>query len=508
MKNLGFFSSIIIFVFIVIIPCSAFIKLRSANTAVPDEQLPDSSPKVIILADMGNEPDEEQQMIHMLMCSNEFELRGLIAVTGWWLKSGPRPDLFFKLIDGYKKVYSNLQLHAQNYPTPQHLESITKAGQGQYGIEAVGEKKSSEGSELIEAVLLENDSRPIWIVVNAGSNTLAQALFDLNKKLSDLEMNNVIQKIRVYENGAQDNAGAWICHNFPGIHWIRSNYQTYAYGGPRNTLGPNYWKPYQANAKGQHEWLKENVQTNHGPLGELYPDRYFEEHGFICMEGGGTTPWIGLVNKGLFNIHEPSWGGWGGRFTRKKVPDQFSKYYNFVRPDELNNVPFYMYTEVSDTWQDPSSGIWYTNDNAPVWRWREAMYNDFTCRMDWCVKSFAEANHHPVAVIDDDKSDKFIYLDVLAGQQVQLSGQNSYDPDGDSLQYNWWQYQEAGTYSGKVLIKNTSKNSVAFTVPSGAYDSSIHIVLEVKDDNPLGKLYDYRRVVLNVLPSNGKYLRE
>ena len=41
--------------------------------------------RLIILADMGNEPDEEQQMAHMIMCSNEFELEGLIAVTGIYL---------------------------------------------------------------------------------------------------------------------------------------------------------------------------------------------------------------------------------------------------------------------------------------------------------------------------------------------------------------------------------------------------------------------------------------
>ena len=42
--------------------------------------------RLIILADMGNEPDEEQQMAHMIMCSNEFELEGLIAVSGIYLR--------------------------------------------------------------------------------------------------------------------------------------------------------------------------------------------------------------------------------------------------------------------------------------------------------------------------------------------------------------------------------------------------------------------------------------
>ena len=38
--------------------------------------------RLIILADMGNEPDEMQQMTHMLVCSNSFDLEGLIPGTG------------------------------------------------------------------------------------------------------------------------------------------------------------------------------------------------------------------------------------------------------------------------------------------------------------------------------------------------------------------------------------------------------------------------------------------
>jgi hypothetical protein len=39
------------------------------SPAVNDE----GKTRLIILADMGNEPDEEQQMVHMLMYSSEFE---------------------------------------------------------------------------------------------------------------------------------------------------------------------------------------------------------------------------------------------------------------------------------------------------------------------------------------------------------------------------------------------------------------------------------------------------
>ncbi|MEE8320287.1 MAG: DUF1593 domain-containing protein, partial [Gammaproteobacteria bacterium] len=219
--------------------------------------------RLIILADMGNEPDEVQQMAHMIMCSNEFELEGLIAVSGIYLRPESRdpyrrvlhPELFMEIIDAYAKVYPNLQKHASGWHSPDYLHSIVATGQPGYGFEAVGEGKSSPGSELIIKAVTKDDGRPLWIVVNAGSNTLAQALHDYQATHSKSEVDAFVAKLRVFENGAQDNCGAWICNRFPKIHWLRSNYQTYCYGGPshegainhtgdRKAIGPHTWEPY------------------------------------------------------------------------------------------------------------------------------------------------------------------------------------------------------------------------------------------------------------------------
>ena len=196
--------------------------------------------RLIVLADMGNEPDEEQQMAHMLMYSNEFDLEGLIAVSGKYLHNKHRlserqklyPELFERLIVGYEKVFENLKIHASGWPEPDYLKSIVASGQTGYGMGDVGEGKSTEGSKLLIKSFEKEDPRLLYIVVNAGSNTLAQALIDYKSTHTKKELLAVLKKLRVFENGAQDNAGAWICANFPEIHWTRSNYQTYAYGGP------------------------------------------------------------------------------------------------------------------------------------------------------------------------------------------------------------------------------------------------------------------------------------
>ncbi|MCP5113397.1 MAG: DUF1593 domain-containing protein, partial [bacterium] len=276
----------------------------------------------------------------------------------------------------------------------------------------------------------------IYIVVNAGSNTLAQALLDYEARHGTKATEAVIAKLRVFENGSQDNAGAYICHRYPKIHWIRSNNQTYAWGGPGperydgGYLGPYVWEPYENSMEGQNEWLKEHVMKNHGALGALYPERRFGNGRLGFIEGGGTAPWMALVNKGLSDIDHPWWGGWSGRFSRKKVENFWSRHSD-IKPDEYRFTPFYVYREVSDGWTDPETRTYYNNDDVPVWRWRRAMFNDSKARWDWCVKPYAEANHHPVAAIDRDKSDSIVSLKARGGEVLEFDASASSDPDGD-----------------------------------------------------------------------------
>ncbi|MCG8697700.1 MAG: DUF1593 domain-containing protein, partial [Bacteroidales bacterium] len=353
------------------------------------------------------------------------------------------------------------------------------------------------------------DSRPLYIVVNAGSNTLAQALHDLKASSSPKQMDEYIAKLRIFENGAQDNAGAWICSQFPNVHWIRSNYQTYCYGGPSidggfnnkgksSDLGPHTWKPYAYNGIGQHQWLLEHVIGGHGPFGNYYPIRQFKKGGISFMEGGGTIPFLALVNKGLYDINHPEWGGWSGRYSREKKENYWSKHQS-VKVDEEKYAPFLCYVEESDSWTDLETGDEYIDNLfVPVWRWRKAFLNDFMCRMDWCKQPYEKANHHPTAVVNGDQTNKILVMDVKAGDILSFDASKSFDPDDDKLQYNWFYYQEAGTYDGDLIVTTPARSSVRLTIPKDAKGKELHVVLEISDDNTIGSLYDYRRIVLMV----------
>jgi len=130
-----------------------------------------------------------------------------------------------------------------------------------------------------------------------------------------------------------------------------------------------------------------------------------------------------------------------------------------------------------------------------VARWREAYQNDFAARMRWCVLPFSEANHNPVAIINDDSTKAVIIKKVKPGETITIDGSKTFDPDGDNLSFNWWIYREIS--APVVILKNNTAKQVELEIPKSSSNGQVHLILEVKDNgNP--ELFAYRRMVLNV----------
>jgi hypothetical protein len=83
-------------------------------------------------------------------------------------------------------------------------------------------------------------------------------------------------------------------------------------------------------------------------------------------------------------------------------------------------------------------------------------------------------------------------------KRVSLDASATSDPDGDELSYNWWIYQEAGSYPQSISISENKKANISIKIPDDAKGKTIHVILEVKDLNEIADLFDYRRIVLNV----------
>ena len=469
----------------------------------------DRNKRLVILTDMENEPDDSQTMVKLLMYSNEIDIEGLIAVSSVCLSGDVFPESIRDRVIADGCVRDNLLKHADGWPETDSLLAKVAGGQKELGMAGVGDGRETDGSNLIIHVLEKDDDRPVYFAINAGANTLAQALWTLRRTRSAADLAALISKVRVYDDMGQDDGGSWIAHNFPQIPYVRSRRQVTALFGPDGE-GPQPWYPLN-----QYTWAEKHIRTRHGILGALYPQRVFskkivpcegfpflwnDEHKFRFMDGGGTSSWIGLVNKGLYDPDRITWGGWGGRFSdaAEQVPAWFADRDGTAELEELNS-PYLMFPQTTDTWYDEVEHRHYAKSIfAPVWRWRRAYTADFQARMDWCVAEWSQANHHPVAAVFGDSSRTILELRAKPGDAVRIDASTSTDPDGDSLQFHWFHYPEPGNYPGTVRIDDDRGPVSTLHIPDDASDTDIHVILEVSDDNPIASLTSYRRIVVVV----------
>ena len=465
-------------------------------------------PRVAVLSDMGNEPDDQMSFVRLLLYSNELDLEALIATTSTWQKTKVQPETMRKIVAAYGEVRANLLKHAAGWPEAAKLETLVTSGQLAYGMAAVGPDKMSPGAEAIIRAADKSDPRPLWITLWGGANTLAQALLQVRATRPPAEVDKFVAKLRVSSISDQDDAGPWIRREFPNLHYIvkpsSPDSGEYLYATWTGISGDEYYRN-GAGADGStvtNEWLEQNIRAK-GPMGKFYPK-------FAFIMEGDTPSFLGLTNNGLNSYRNPSWGGWGGRYIWRQP-------YGETHP---------IWTQGGDlfgriTSQDSVIGVdgkTYISDQATIWRWRTAFQHEFAARMDWTIKPFAEANHNPLVVVNGQDGTAPITIEAQVGQPITLDASASRDPDGNKLSFQWFHYAEAGfvprTNMAAITISqaNTAKTTVTATAacrpnwipgnrpcPTGV----AHIILAVTD-NGLPALTSYRRVILNVRSvSNG-----
>jgi hypothetical protein len=457
--------------------------LRAAENATV---IPAVKPRLLVLTDLSNEPDDEESLVRLLVYANEFDLEGLVATTSNWLRQDPREDLIHRDLAAYALVQPNLSRHAPGFPTAEALRAVTCTGQTGLGLAATGPGKDTAGSRRIIAAVDRDDDRPLWISVWGGSNTLAQALQDVRATRSAAELARFVARLRVYAISDQDDSGAWIRREFPELFYIvtpsnPSSYEEYyratwsgISGGRESQAAPGYHF-----AMVDNPWLEENIIRDHGPLGALYPRLMY------IMEGD-TPSFLGLIDRGLGWSVSPAYGGWGGRYALFRVAGE-------TRP---------IWTDINSTRDrvEVEPGRFDASNQATIWRWREHFQNDFAARMDWCVAdNFARANHNPRPALNGDRSTGVVTIAAKPGAAVDLSAAGTDDPDaGQAVKLTWWIYREAGTLADATL---TETSGVATTVrlPAATKPGTVHVILQA-EDNGTPRLFAYRRIVIEVTP--------
>lgn len=90
-----------------------------------------TKPRVFVLSDIANEPDDAESLVRYLVHSNQFQNEGLVATTSVWLRDEIHPEDMTKIIDAYGKVVDNLNRHAPKdspFPSAEHFHGILKNG--------------------------------------------------------------------------------------------------------------------------------------------------------------------------------------------------------------------------------------------------------------------------------------------------------------------------------------------------------------------------------------------
>lgn len=448
-------------------------------------------PRVFVLTDIENEPDDAMSMVRFLVYSNQWDTEGLVATTSIHQQDKVAPERIREIVRAYGQVRDNLEKHERGFPTAAQLLSVVSEGRRDYGMRAVGLGMDSPGSDLLIRAADHDDPRPLWVPIWGGPNVLAQALWKIRATRPPAALADFVERLRVYAISDQDDSGPWLRRTFPRLFYIAS---------PGLHAGGAYHHATWSGISGDkfhgrftgadfaivdNPWLDQNIRRK-GPLGAQHPPTTF------LMEGD-TPSFLNLINNGLSDPERPDWGGWGGRY--ELYTPRLQKW--FQEP------------ETRPLWCDASDevlgadGHWHQSNHATIWRWRSAFQNDFAARMDWTIKSYAEANHPPVV-----KLSHAAQLTAKPGARVDLSAAGTSDPDGDALTYEWFLYPEPGTMAfsqartGQPLkIEDAHMPSAWFTVPTTRVlrYGTMHIILAVTDRGapPLTR---YARVIVTVTP--------
>jgi hypothetical protein len=422
---------------------SATQPLHNNATVYPDKQCAAAryqhKHRIFVFSDISNEPDDQMSLVRFLTYANEIDIQGFSLITSTWKNDSLDAATVIEVINAYGNVTENLNAHVPagaEYPSAQSLLDKVYEGHPVYGLAALELPLSGAAVALIAAIDAGSPSDPLWVTMWGGANILAEALQNITHTRNSTQVDDFVSKVHVYSISDQDNAGPWIRLHYPKLMYIVSltgfneylqaawngisgeEFRHFDQGGPDTSLVTN-------------DWLETHIRV--GPLGAHYPN-------FTFIMEGDTPSFFPLINNGLQDPNHIEWGSWGGRYL----------------PHDNSRVSSNTYADADDVVLG-QSGYLYVSNFATIWRWRHAYQWDFASRMSWTLNSdFAAANHAPVAIVNDTCGPEFIHVPWKFPEPVVLDARESWDPDNDGLNFEWWHYREATQRYGEGSITAVS----------------------------------------------------
>ena len=437
-------------------------------------------PRLVVCTDIAPadvEPDDMESMVHLMAYADMFEIEALITSVGH--NADPYPPEWKKylteVIEAYRKDVPQLMqrsgqkkflaLKKENgrqqmgyWPSADYLTERAVMGSLNGGIKAIGESNDSPGSDLLIRLADENDPRPIYVAAWGGANTLAQAIWRVKNTRSADALKRFLHKFRIYTITDQDmiwsnrmnraySSHQWLRREFADdllFVWDEGAWQMHC------ELGKHYWQQYQKNIQGC------------GALGSVYPD-------YKWGVEGDTPSFLYVMPNGLNDPDDPTQAGWGGYHVRGISPDSLTIAWN--------------------SWQQPTRGI----SEGYKQRFYPDELNDFMARMQWAMEG--KGNRNPIVVVNGHKGPSPLVIKAKAGETIRLDASKSKDPEGDDIQFLWWQQPEIGT--AKLAIDDAEKPVVSVHIPVDAAAQALHLICEASD-NGAYSLKSYQRIIIQI----------
>lgn len=255
-----------------------------------------TKPRIIVSTDIGgDDPDDYQSLVHLLVYADRFSIEGLISSP----PGRGRKKHIEEVLDAYAIDFPKLQRKAKGFPSPKALFAVTHQGATDPQSDSLP-GPPSDGAKWIISKAMEKKHNPLYILVWGSITDVAQAVHSSPE---------IKKNIRIYSIGSwntlQDKKSRdYLYRHHPDLWWIENN----------TTFRGMYMGGYQDEDYSNTTFVEQHVK-GHGALGELF----WQKKKDIKM---GDTPSVLYFLHG--NIEQPEAQSWGGSFVKGDRPHYWS----------------------------------------------------------------------------------------------------------------------------------------------------------------------------------------